>query len=456
MLFNSLHFLFFFPFVVFIYFSIPHRYRWILLLIASYYFYMCWKAEYAILLLGSTTIDYCAGLWMGRLEKQAHRRLLLILSLAVNFGILFTFKYFNFFSDSVHAALAHWNIFYDVPAYRFLLPVGVSFYTFQSLSYVIDVYRRDIKPEKHFGIFALYVSFFPQLVAGPIERSGRLLPQFYPEHKFDYDRMRSGLVQMGWGFFKKLVIADRLAVMVNQVYGHLNDYTGIPLIIVMYAFALQIYCDFSGYSDIAVGAARVMGFDLMQNFRRPYLAKSIAELWQRWHISLTTWFRDYVYAALKGVNDQAWARNIMIVFIASGLWHGANWTFILYRWARPVTAKLPNALMVFITGTLFSMTLILFRSPDFKAAWYYLTHMFSGISLKGGYHMGLGPTESMVAVVAVAGMFVFELFEERKAVFPTIFTRPLYQRWLIYYALIFVTLVFGRFESSKEFIYFQF
>lgn len=332
MLFNSLEFLLFFPVVVALYFATPARYRWILLLAASYYFYAAWKAEYLVLIIGSTVVDYWAGLRMGRHETRTGRRPFLIASVVTNLGVLFTFKYFNFFNDSVRAVLDRANIFYDVPAFELLLPVGISFYTFQSLSYSIDVYRGQKTPERHLGIFALYVAFFPQLVAGPIERSTHLLPQFFEQHRFEYDRAVDGLRLILWGFFKKLVIADRLAIYVNEVYGNPGAHSGGAIALATYFFAFQIYCDFSGYSDIAIGSARVMGYDLMDNFRRPYFAKSIREFWSRWHISLSTWFRDYVYVPLGGsrVATWVWYSNLMIVFLVSGLWHGANWTFVVW------------------------------------------------------------------------------------------------------------------------------
>lgn len=332
MLFNSLQFLIFFPTVVVAYFLLPFRFRWMLLLGASCYFYMCWKPEYILLLLLSTTIDYFAGIQMGKTANRRRRKLYLGLSVGSNLSILFLFKYFNFLNDSARALFNQFNIFYNVPMFELLLPVGISFYTFQTISYTIDVYRGSIAPEKHFGMFMLYVTFFPQLVAGPIERSTNLLPQFYRRHGVDRDRILDGLKLMLWGFFKKVVIADRLAGYVNQVYNNPAQADGINLLLATYFFAFQIYCDFSGYSDIAIGAARVMGFELMQNFRRPYLSKSIAEFWKRWHISLSTWFKDYLYFPLGGnrVAKWRWCCNLFIVFLVSGLWHGANWTFVVW------------------------------------------------------------------------------------------------------------------------------
>jgi len=277
MSFNSLEFLIFFPLVAFLYFCIPYRFRWILLLIASYYFYMCWRAEYIFLIIGSTLVDYFAGLQMAKTTHQAKRKMYLLMSLVVNLGLLFSFKYFNFFNDSMRLVMQRFNIFYDVPAFHVLLPVGISFYTFQTLSYTIEVYRGNKEAERHLGIFAVYVAFFPQLVAGPIERAQNLLPQFYKKHDFDYQRVTDGMKLMLWGMFKKVVIADRLALLVDKVYGDPFAHQGWGLVVGTLFFAFQIYCDFSGYTDIAIGAAQVLGFRLMKNFNRPYFAASISD-----------------------------------------------------------------------------------------------------------------------------------------------------------------------------------
>ncbi|MCH9032659.1 MAG: MBOAT family protein, partial [candidate division Zixibacteria bacterium] len=353
MLFHSLEFVFFFPLVVALFFLLPHRFRWVLLLVASYYFYMSWKAEYAVLIIFSTLIDYFAARRMERHTEKSKRKKYLILSIVSNIGLLFAFKYFNFFSAEVRESLAQFNMFYDSPLFEILLPVGISFYTFQTISYTIDVYRGDRSAEKHLGYFALYVSFFPQLVAGPIERSTRLLPQFFQEKRFEIGRVVDGIRLMLFGFFKKLVIADRLAVYVNNVYGAPDEYSALTLLVAVYFFAFQIYCDFSGYSDIAIGAARVMGYDLMENFRRPYLSRSVSEFWRRWHISLSSWFKDYLYLPLGGnrVSKSRWSFNIVTVFVICGLWHGANWTFVAFgvlhalyllfgAWTKGIRARL--------------------------------------------------------------------------------------------------------------------
>lgn len=332
MFFNSLHYSIFLPFTVILYFLLPPRKRWAFLLAASYYFYMCWKLEYIFLIVISTLVDYYAGLHMGRTKDQGKRKKFLVLSLVSNLGILFAFKYFNFFNESARAAFQHFNIGYHIPFFNVLLPVGISFYTFQTLSYTIEVYRGKQKPENHLGIFALYVSFFPQLVAGPIERSTNLLPQFYTKQEFTYDNATNGLKLVMWGLFKKVVIADRIGVLVATIFAHPQQFSGVEFILGSILFSYQVYCDFSGYSDIAIGTAQIFGFKLMTNFRRPFHAISLADLWQRWHISLSTWFRDYLYIPLGGNRKGKWRTyfNVFMVFFISGLWHGAAWTYVIW------------------------------------------------------------------------------------------------------------------------------
>lgn len=341
MIFNSIDFMLFFPIVVVIYFFIPKRIRYIWLLIASYYFYMCWNAKYAFLIALSTVITYISGLFM---EKYFFRKkLILIFSLVSNLGILFVFKYYQFLLQNI-------NHFRDIigiapmeKSLDLLLPVGISFYTFQALGYSIDVYRGDVKAEKNLLKYALFVSFFPQLVAGPIERSKNLLTQVNCVEYFrlwNYERITNGAVIMLWGFFQKMVIADRAAILVDKVYGEYWIYGTIELIFATILFAFQIYCDFSGYSMIAVGAARIMGFELMENFNAPYYSKSIKEFWRRWHISLSSWFRDYIYIPLGGnrVSRLKGYGNLMVTFLISGLWHGANWSYVAWgggAWGIP-------------------------------------------------------------------------------------------------------------------------
>ena len=332
MLFNSWHFAVFFPTVAILHFLLPYRQRWVLLLVASYVFYMFSVPAYALLLVASTLVDYVLGRAMAATEVRRRRVGYLVASLTANLGLLFTFKYFNFFAESLEVVAGWLGTSFAAPHSSLILPVGISFYTFQTLSYSIDVFRGRHGPERHLGRYALYVAFFPQLVAGPIERSSNLLPQIRERHDFDYDRIVGGLKLMGWGLFKKVVIADHLATLVNAVYNEPEGLVGFHFTLATIFFAFQIYCDFSGYSDIAIGAAQVLGYKLMLNFDRPYLARSISDFWSRWHISLSTWFRDYLYIPLGGnrVAVPRWYLNLLVVFLVSGLWHGAQWTFVLW------------------------------------------------------------------------------------------------------------------------------
>lgn len=483
MLFNSIDFIIFFPIVVALYFSMPYKYRWMLLLAASYYFYMSWKPEYIILIIISTLIDFFSGYMMGKTDIKSKRKKYLVLSLFSNLGLLFGFKYFNFFNDSIRNVFNSFNIFYDSPVFHLLLPVGISFYTFQTLSYTIDVYRGEKKPEKHLGIFAVYVSFFPQLVAGPIERSQSLLPQFYEKHNFDFEQVTNGLKLMLWGFFKKIVIADRLAVYVNEVYNNPADNTGLSILLATYFFAFQIYCDFSGYSDIAIGSAQVMGYKLMNNFDRPYFSKSIAEFWRRWHISLSTWFKDYLYIPLGGnkVSKKRWNFNIVTVFVLSGLWHGANWTFIIWgalhgfymlfsRFSRNFRSKfasfsyLPKypALYkfssVFLTFHLVLFSWVFFRANSISDASILLKNMLNmKINFAQIYALKLSVTwyEISIAIGSILFMEFVHLIQRSRKITDILSAKPVWFRWSVYYLLIFSILIFGQFKQS-DFIYFQF
>lgn len=482
MLFNSFRFLIFFPLVVCFYFVIPHKYRWILLLVASYYFYMCWKAEYLLLIVCSTLIDYFAGLRMGRVAEKEKRRIYLILSLVANLGLLFTFKYFNFVNESLRQVFQHFNVLYNVPSLKVLLPVGISFYTFQTLSYTIDVYRGDREPERHLGIFALYVSFFPQLVAGPIERSTRLLPQFFEKVAFDYRRVKDGLILMAWGFFKKVVIADWVAIFVNQVYNHPEMYPGLPGIVATYFFAFQIYCDFSGYSDIAIGAAQVMGYRLMLNFRRPYFSKSISEFWKRWHISLSSWFRDYLYIPLGGnrVKKARMYLNIFVVFLVSGFWHGANWTFIVWgglhgafllisRWTAEWRHRLHRfvgltkypdlhrLLKVLVTFHLVWFSWIFFRANSISDAFLIIRNLFTAFDPATLLTVsGFTFQHFILSVLSIVILLGAELFQRNHDIRGWLSQRPVMLRWAFYYGLIMFILLFGAYDNANEFIYFQF
>ncbi len=339
MLFNSLHFLIFFPIVVGIYYLIPQKIRSYWLLAASYYFYMCWNAKYVLLLLFSTVVTYVSGILLEKFAKNekntgggVKRKLCIAASFILNLSILFVFKYLDFCIDSLNQILGHLHIALNAPAYDLLLPVGISFYTFQALGYTMDVYRGEIYAEKNFFRYALFVSFFPQLVAGPIERSKNLLRQLDKPAKPCFDSLRDGFLLMLWGYFMKVVLADRIAVFVDTVYGDFETYTGVYLIVATVLFAVQIYCDFSGYSVIAMGAAKILGIGLMENFDAPYLSVSVAEFWRRWHISLSSWFRDYLYIPLGGSRRGKTRKyvNLLLTFGVSGLWHGADWSYVIW------------------------------------------------------------------------------------------------------------------------------
>jgi alginate O-acetyltransferase complex protein AlgI len=482
MLFTSLQFVVFFPIVVCLYFLAPQRVRWALLLGASYYFYACWRVEFLALIIASTLVDYIAGLKMGEHATRDGRRPWLIMSLTANLGLLFTFKYYDFFNDSLRAVFQHYNLLYDLRAFDLVLPLGISFYTFQTLSYSIDVYRGHREPERHLGIFALYVTFFPQLVAGPIERSATLLPQFRQRHEFDWLRIREGLTQMLLGFFKKLVIADRLSIYVDEVYANAADYHGLPMWMATYFFALQVYCDFSGYSDIAIGGARVMGYDLMTNFRRPYLADSFKQFWERWHISLTTWFRDYVFFPMGGsrVGRLRANFNVLALFTLCGLWHGARWNCVLWGTVNGVylvmgqftgglqgklaefvgLARVPllrKAFNVVLTFHLFVLSLMIWRSTTLPDMVFNLRQAFTPGDDAWLIAAPMDPYELGIALIGLGLLLVLEIFQERKdsELIREFNGRSAWVRWPIYYVLFFGVVLFGIFEL-KEFVYFQF
>lgn len=479
MLFNSLQYLFFFPAVTSIYFVLPHRFRWMFLLFASYYFYMSWVPTYAVLIVISTIVSYTAAIAIAEAKSPGMRKLSLTVCLVVLLGILGVYKYYNFFTDSLRDLFSYLHLSPEgIPTLKLLLPVGISFYTFQKAGYVIDVYRERVKPERHLGIYALYSSFFPQLVAGPIERSFNLLPQFRKRFEFDYDRVTDGLKIMAWGFFLKVVIADNLAVYVNGVYNDVHHHSGLSLILATYFFAFQIFCDFAGYTEIAIGTAKVMGFDLMENFERPYFAKSIPEFWRRWHISLSSWFRDYLYIPLGGnrVSEARWCFNIMVVFLVCGLWHGASWTFVIWgglhgmymaasrltmrartRFEQSLGLDPEGGLMKFakvlITFNLVCLGWIFFRANNVGDAFYVLTHLFTGFL--GQVPAGFELRRVVFYVILIAFLMAVHLVQRRVRVRDYIYRQPMHFRWAGYMALVVAIFFLGRFEGS-DFIYFQF
>ena len=479
MLFNSLEFAVFFPFVAAVYFLLPQRRQTRFLLAASCFFYMSFIPAYILILALTIVVDYSAGIFLERTRGNA-RTLLLWISITATCLILFAFKYFYFFVDNFIGFVGIFGAHLSRPAFDIILPIGLSFHTFQSLSYVIEVYRGHQKAEKDFVTYATYVMFFPQLVAGPIERPQNLLHQFYERHAFDYSRVVSGLQRMGWGFFKKLVIADRLALYVNDVYGHPQSYNGLQLTIATIFFAYQIYCDFSGYSDIAIGSARVLGFTLMENFDQPYHSLTISEFWRRWHISLSTWFRDYVYIPMGGsrYGQRRHFASLLVTFGASGLWHGANWTYVFWgilnagylivgsstkeardRWfgwlGLPVASPARRFIMWGSTFFLTCVGWVFFRAKSMDDAWYVLTHFGSDWDFAHIATEQFLLRQAPVAIVAIAVLEIGEALQSRRA-FPTaIGALPIAVRWGTYAAAVFSILLFGVFRQT-QFIYFQF
>ena len=477
MLFNSFDFFIFFPVVTLLYFLLPYKFRWLLLLAASCYFYMAFIPYYILILGGTIVIDYFAGILIENSKNKKRRKSFLIMSLIANIGVLAVFKYYNFFIGNFEELCHSLGYSNPVPYLSIILPIGLSFHTFQAMSYTIEVYRGNFKAERHFGIYALYVMFYPQLVAGPIERPQNILPQLRKENDISYDNVVSGLKMMLWGLFKKVVIADRLSVIVNYAYDQPGNYDGFSLLLATYCFAFQIYCDFSGYSDIAVGAARVMGYDLMENFRTPYISRSIKEFWERWHISLSSWFRDYLYIPLGGnrVVKWRWYYNLFVVFLVSGFWHGANWTFIVwgalhgaylvislllneaFRKYLQIKNFFVNAVKVLFTFHLAAFAWIFFRSRNMHDAGTVIKKVFDPANysfsdvhlLKDVKPVWLLITLALTAVFIIADTSMDALVKKRIAL-PSRFANL-----AVYAVILLLIVVFGYFGKT-DFIYFQF
>ena len=479
MLFNSLTYAVFLPVVFFIYWMISHKYRWVLLLVSSYYFYMSWNPKYVVLILFTTFISYICGILLKKVKKDWERKLCLTVTLAACLGVLFFFKYFNFVSKSICSFVGLFTIAPHPVLLKFMLPVGISFYTFQTLSYVIDVYRGTIEPEYHLGIYATFVSFFPQLVAGPIERAGNLLPQIRSEKHFDYDNAMYGARQILWGLFKKIAVADVISVYVDAVYKNPSISSSTDCLIAIFFFTIQIYCDFSGYSDIAIGSAKLFGIQLMTNFKSPYYSLSVREFWSRWHISLSTWFKDYLYIPLGGNRCSKWKNyiNILFTFLVSGLWHGANWTFVVWggihglaqilekqfhtdRFRRNRAGKIISWIVVFLFC---SFAWVFFRADSLKDATVIFFHTFSGLPeavVNWNSGIGLDMMKCLKALVAIAVVGVFDfvllkqdLFTERLS----LIKKNKVIRIIAEYAL--VALIIYSLENGadmNQFVYFQF
>ena len=469
MLFNSIAFLLFFPTVCVLYYCIPLsqvKTRNLLLLAASYYFYMNWEPAYALLLFTSTVITYLAALGIGYFEGRRKKKLCLIASLVLNLAILFLFKYYNFLASSIEQVLRVNGLGIDMPEFGLLLPVGISFYTFQALGYSIDVYRDTTRVEHDFPTYALFVSFFPQLVAGPIERSNNLLPQFKQQHLFDYDAVMAGTRLMVWGYFMKLVLADRCGLYVDNIFNNLDKHNGGSYLVASLLFPLQIYGDFAGYSLIAIGVARILGFQLMENFRRPYFACTVGDFWHRWHISLSTWFRDYVYIPLGGnrVGRLHNYLNLFVTFVVSGIWHGANWTFLCWGALHGLLLCIEKALGISkqnysgakklchwaVTFVLVCFAWILFRADSLSDAATVVTGIFTNfgvprLELANFFAIGLAITILFVKEYADEYQWKLNIAESKSW-----FVGHVWLVTMIAYIILFGVL------GGDQFIYFQF
>ena len=478
MLFNSIDFLIFFPIVALLYFLLPHKLRWALLLAASCLFYMAFEPRYILLCVYIIGLDYCTGLLLSRTEGRK-KTTILIISLILSFLPLFFYKYFNFFSETAARIGTFFGLSYGPKVLDLLLPVGISFLTFQSFGYCFDVYRGGQAPERRPHIFALFVMFFPQLVAGPIERSANLLAQFDEVHRFDSKNLTVGLRHMLWGMFKKMVVADQLALVVNAVYNNPASHGGGTYLLATVFFAFQIYCDFSGYSDIAIGAARILGFRLMENFRRPYFSLSVPEFWRRWHISLSSWFRDYLYFPMGGSRCKPARRdlNLLVTFGVSGLWHGAGFTFIIWGLLNGIyqviglhTKKLRDRLWQLLhldrftglrraaamlcTFVLICVSWVFFRANSMTDA----MTILSGICTDplGGLRSTGLTTEILIGFFAIAALLFADISIDRETPFRRIFTRRPIIRWAVYLLLCIMILGLGVSANESQFIYFQF
>lgn len=462
-----------------LYFGVPHRWRWLVLLAASNYFYAALLPRYLPVLWSIIVLDYVAG---RLIEKSTGRRraAFLVASIAGNLSALFIFKYFDFFAGNIELFASAIGIPVTMPVLHLILPLGLSFHTFQSIAYTIEVYRSRVPAERNFGIFALYVMFYPQLVAGPIERPQHLLPQFRGRHRFDFARLLDGLTLMLWGLFKKIVVADRLSLMIEPIYRDPGAHGALALVIATYAFAIQIYCDFSGYTDIARGAARVMGFSLVENFQRPYLAVTIRDFWRRWHISLSSWFRDYVYVPLGGSRKGGTRQSlgIIVVFVLSGLWHGANWTFLVWGLLHGAYILISNATdsvrtrlraslglnssplytawRCLLTFNLVAIAWVFFRASSIDDAILILSRIATGQPASPQDVILAPSVHWVVTLAAIGGLVAVELRTLPDSLRPTLLARPTAVRWAWYYAIILAILAFGVFENPAQFIYFQF
>jgi alginate O-acetyltransferase complex protein AlgI len=526
MLFNSFEFLIFFLIVLVIYFLLPHRLRWIWLLVSSFFFFgysyyqysdpvhfpypnnVYWYMFNAFAVISTIVVNYYCAIFIEKSKSTNSRysKIILILGIAYPLLLLFLFKYLNFFNQTIYYIADFLNLKYPEHLLRLIIPLGISYYTFHVISYLVDVYKGVQKPERHFGIFSLYILFFPKVIAGPIERAHRLIPQFHEKKTFDYEQIKNGILLFAWGLYKKAVIADRAAIVVNEVFGNPHGYPGIYLIIAQLCFIFQVYCDFSGYSDMAIGLGQIMGFKLSDNFRRPYLSPSIAELWRRWHITMISFFRDYVYIPMGGnrVAKWRWQYNIFMTFILSGLWHGANWTFITWAglnglqmlisyWTRKIrktfiglaglakTPRFHKIIKIVITFSTFWFSAIFFRANSMSDAFYIIGHLFTGLggvirtaftfnydllkqylvipnktTFLGFSKPGFLP-EMITLALGILVLAIIEIVQENSEehLRDRIARKPWYVKWSLYYCLMFALVFLGMY-TNQQFIYFRF
>jgi D-alanyl-lipoteichoic acid acyltransferase DltB (MBOAT superfamily) len=468
MLFNSIDFVVFFALVFALFWSIPQKFRWVLLLAASYFFYMSWEPAYLLLILFSTTVDYFVCLNLTSSKEEKKRKLGLFLSIGLNLSMLLFFKYATFLLKSIHQLCASVGVEYKTPAFEFLLPVGISFYTFQAISYAVDVYRGTLPAERHFGKFALFISFFPQLVAGPIERAKELLPQFSKStNTFRTNEFKDGVLLFFWGLFKKAVVADNVAMFVDTYYGTYQYQSGGFLLFATYLFAIQIYCDFSGYSDMAVGIAKMLGFRLMENFRSPYFSESLTAFWRNWHISLSTWFKDYVYIPLGGNRGgkARTTRNTLITMGVAGFWHGANWTFLfwgfwngfllaiekMFEW-KEAKSSIWRWIKILLVFHLVCIGWVFFRSENLQQAFDILQKI---VFVKWeDFYFVVADNRYSIAVLSSAVLFLIEIQFVGKSIL-VFRTNIKFYRYFFYVLLVILVLFWGS-STGKQFIYFQF
>ena len=467
MLFNSLAFAIFLPIVFLVYWRLPDKYRVFFLFLSSYYFYMSWNVKYVVLILFTTLISYVAAIGIEKTENKKKSMLLLTAVLLASMGVLFFFKYFDLFQNMLGKVTGVFGMQLHPITLQLMLPVGISFYTFQTLSYVIDVYKGEEKAEYNFITYAAFISFFPQLVAGPIERTGNLLPQIKGKKEFSYEQSVYGLKLMAWGFFKKLVVADNLAIYSDKIFGDVSGHQGFSLVLATLFFTIQIYCDFSGYSEIAIGTAKLFGVNLMTNFDSPYFSTSLQEFWRRWHISLSSWFRDYVYIPLGGNRKGKFRKNLnlLLTFAASGLWHGANYTYIMWGLMHGAGQVVENFFQKkkrwLLTFIYVSAAWVFFRAQSLSESFYIFRHMITGLRnpvtylMNGFSDLGIKTIDGIALFGAVGLLGVYDYFSLKKNPILMLNGLPKWGRTMIYYGFLLFVLLFASF-NSKEFVYFQF